>query len=434
MPESEMTIDFYRYVVGKIRALPAPSASARGALYRALLQSLDVYIERYRQKGDPRDLRHLSYELNETMNLIEREFNKAIHVHERRMPYWVSTDEPRTIANAHADLESAEERASPQEQPHPAQPSQSEFASQTGPTQGSNWEFPVLMAVIDDGERILQSSNVNLSILTLGPPKLTTSEIVDIVRMRARIIGALLRRYIHTTAGTERLGYFWTLLEPMMQIILVVSIYYILGHPTIFGMPAIPFAVIGVSSWLMLRMIIFRLGHGLGREAMLCNFPCVRPLDIKIAKSIFYGLTYFGVMIAALLLDKIFSETSYQIRDFPLFLGYWGLLCIFSLGLGLIFAKIFHAYPWIVRVSLFLLRGIYLVSGALFVSEQLPTEIRQWIIWIPTVHGIQLMRSAFFYEYSSTDASTTYFIISMFLILTFGLLCERTLYREGISA
>lgn len=433
MPEKN--VDFYQYVVAKIRALPAPSASARGALYRALLQSLDVYIERYRQQEDPRDLRHLSFELNETMNLIEREFNKAINIHGKRMPYWVKSNEPRTINQAHADLEATEEKAAPQpDEGEAAGAAREEPHVKPEHAHPQPSSFPVLTAVIEDEGQVIRSSYVDLSIVDVGPPSLTPLEVLEILRSRARITGALLRRYIHTTAGTERLGYFWTLLEPMMQITLVVSVYYLFGMHSIFGMPAVPFAITGVSSWLMLRMIIFRLGHGLGREAQLATFPCVRPLDIKIAKAIFYGLTYFGVMLLALGVDKLVSQTSYQIENFPLFFFYWILLWFFSLGMGLIFAKVFQAYPWVMRVSLFLLRGIYILSGALFVSEQLPTEFRSWIIWIPTVHVIQLMRSAFFYEYSSTDASYVYFIVSMFLILTFGLLCERTLYREGIHA
>lgn len=407
--------NFYSYLVDKVRALPVPSASARGALYRSLLKGLEAFVERNRNNAEIEDASGLVSQLSDAMELIEREFDKAIFTDGKRMPDWVKTTEPRTPEDALADLENM---------PEPALP----------PEADTHLGFPALMKELTDGDRIVRSLPVDLSILRDGPPPPTPVEMLAILSTRARVCGAILRRYIHTSAGTEKLGYVWTLLEPIIQITIVVGMYWILGYPIIFGMPAIPFTIIGISAWLMMRMIMFRLGHGLGREAVLCAIPVVRPLDIMIAKAIFYGLMYTAVMLLALQVTELFNTNKFEIQNLPLFMGYWFIFWIFSIGFGLCYAKFIHSYPWIERISLFMLRAVYFLSGALFVSEQLPTGIREWILWIPTVHGIQLMRSAFFWEYESTDASPTYFLVGTMLVLTFGIMCERTLYRDGVHA
>ncbi len=408
------SVDFYSYLVDKIRALPVPSASARGALYRALLRAMENFVERTRNEPGMEEVVHFLPRLSDAMTLVEREFDKAIVEEGKRKPDWVASKEPRTTEDAIRDLSAS---SAPEIKEAVEKPS-----------------FPTMMRELTDGNRVLRSVEVDLSALADGPPPLTLLEAIEILRMRTRVCAAVLRRYIHTTAGTERLGYFWTVLEPMIQIVLVVSMYWILGYPTIFGMPTIPFTIIGVSAWLMMRMIMFRIGHGLGREATLCSIPIIKPLDIIIAKSIFYGITYTAVMLVGLFVTEIFNEHKFEIQNLPLFLGYWLVFWLFSVGFGLSYAKFIHSYPWMERTSLFMLRGIYLLSGALFVSEQLPTGMREWIVWIPTVHGIQLMRSAFFWEYESTDASAPYFLISTLLVAAFGLMCERTLYRSGITA
>lgn len=405
-------VNFYGYLVEKIRGLPVPSASARGALYRSLLTAVEAFIER--NNPNPENSPNYIAELLSSIKVIEREFDKAIFEDGKRMPDWVKTTEPRTEEDAKAEFNTA-----PKVEP---------------PLPVEEVSYPVLIKELTDGERVIRSISVNLSILDQGPAPLTAGEITGILATKARVWVAILRRYIHTSAGTERLGYFWTVLEPIIQIVIVVGMYWVFGHSTIFGMPAIPFAIIGISAWLMMRMIMFRLGHGLGREAMLCTIPIIRPLDVMVVKAIFYGLMYTLVMILALIIDGFYGNTKFEIENMPLFLAYWFVFWVFSIGFGFSYARFIKSYPWIERISLFLLRFIYFLSGTLFVSEQLPTGIREWVLWIPTVHGIQLMRSAFFWEYESTDASATYFLTGTGLMLAFGMLCERTLYRHGAHA
>jgi ABC-type polysaccharide/polyol phosphate export permease len=60
-----------------------------------------------------------------------------------------------------------------------------------------------------------------------------------------------------------------------------------------------------------------------------------------------------------------------------------------------------------------------------FVSEQLPEQLRPWILWSPFAHGMQLLRSAYFDNYTSRDASLGYFLTSLVFLGVIALAGER---------
>lgn len=385
-----MTVDFYSFFREKIRVLPYISASARGALYRAAIETFDNFLKSAIPPIDADEASAVRRRIYAAIDEIEQEFELAREAGQR-MPWWALGDDPAAAG------------------PHPAT--------------GGALAFEYLGS--EDRDLIKALARYR---------RFSVMESIGQLFGRIRSISAIIRHYVHSTAGSDVLGYLWTLFEPLMQMTLVVSMYWFFGISSIQGMPAIPFAITGVGCWLMIRMIMMRLCMGMGREFVLCTFPVILPLDVKIAKTVYYSMMYFVVCGFFIYVDALYNGRAFEIDDVILVCLIWMTLSIMAFGLGLMLGRLFVVIPETHRLIMLIFRVMYLFSGAFIISEQLPTEYQSYFLWNPMMHGLQLFRSAFFVEYDSVQASEFYFVIWTFAILVFGVICERANYREEITA
>lgn len=392
-----MNVEFHAFFKERIKALPYISASARGELYRAALAALDDFIARSDPPLDASEVTSVRQQVNAAIDQIEGEFERAT-AQGRRLPDWALTDTGAEVAPAPdpAIIEEPVDRT-------PA---------------------PYVPVTDEELARLIQRATSQ---------RLEAGDLYKSLTDRFSSVGLALRHYIHAAAGGDMLGYLWIVFEPVAQIAIVVSMYWFFGIDTIQGMPALPFAAIGVSAWLMIRMSLMHNSFGLGREIGLCVFPTIIPLDVKLAKTIFYAILYFVVFLGFTLVCLAYGYID-GVKDISAAIVYWILLMIFGFGMSLAFGRLFHVFPEVQRLILVLLRALYLFSGAILVTEQLPKEYSTYFLWNPMVHGMQLLRSAYFIDYQSTDSSVSYFLIGTLFMLTLGIICERANYKEEITA
>lgn len=373
-------MDFYSIIRTHVQGLSDLSASSRGALYRTVIAAFERFAKNRYGGMETQDLRDLRKRLLDAIDKIEDEFEIARTVHGLRAPVWASQNRADAIA--------------------------SETIAPLAPDARKN-EAPARKGRVVSAWRS--------------------------ARQRPRVIAAVLRHYIHVIAGAERLGYLWMMVEPLIQVFIIVAMYWFFGVTVILGMPALPFAIIGVSAWLLFRQIMMRACYSLGREQVLCTYPVVHPLDVKLAKAIFYFLLYtlnMAIYFIFLYISDIYTVSI----DRPLeTIFYWVGIGVLSFGASLALARLLIVAPVALRFIAIILRALYLMSGFFIISEQLPDEARGILLWNPMVHGMQLVRAAFFTEYETYDASAAYFWAATFAVLVFGLLCERLNYREEIG-
>src|SRR5690606_8008427 len=86
-------------------------------------------------------------------------------------------------------------------------------------------------------------------------------------------------------------------------------------------------------------------------------------------------------------------------------------------AMGVLFGAIATFWHFYLRLAPVIERFLQIFSGVFFVSEQLPEQLRIWILWSPFAHGMQLLRSAYFSAYTSQDASLGYFLTSLVFLM-----------------
>ena len=400
-----MNIDFYSMLIRRIPAQPDLSASSRGALYRLVSAATETMIA---GAVPPLSLVQASMvraAFDAAVKRIEAEFVEAREKHGRYAPDWAFPPE---------------EKAAP---PPPAMAAgEVRFGGQNTGTAGEDpqreWDFPV------DLDAMRAAS---------GVPQAGAARVRHNLAAHGRVISALLLRAMRTTAGPERAAYLWLTIEPLMQVGLVVSLYWMFGRTIVYNMPAVPFAILGVGAWLMFRTMLMRISTGLGREFSLCYFPGVSRLDVYLTKAMFFGISYSLATVAMLVATQYFGMADAPMKDPGRFLYYWVLIWIFSFGFAMIMNLVFAAMPSIKRMMLIFMRGIYLVSAVVVVTEQFSVEDKAIFLWNPLVHGMQLMRSAYFLDYESDDVSHAYFLGCTMSLLLLGIICERRQRRWEIT-
>lgn len=243
--------------------------------------------------------------------------------------------------------------------------------------------------------------------------------------MFGRSLWAFLLRDFRNRYGAFRLGYFWAIMEPAVNVAIMVGIHALIrgsGHP-IYGDSPIWFFTLGCVPFFMFSHAVSSATNTFNSSRGLFNYRQIRPVDIVIAKAlieflllgvtlflIYFGCNWFGIEV--------------QIEDPLQFLG--ALLGLFwiALALGLCFEVYGTVFPELRRVFGFTLRPLFFLSGLFYTMGMVPDRYIHYLDWNPILHLIDLVRDAAMPGYDS-PASGTYVALVTLGLTFIGLSAYR---------
>ncbi|WP_407849083.1 ABC transporter permease [Bordetella petrii] len=246
----------------------------------------------------------------------------------------------------------------------------------------------------------------------------------DKSRPVGRTLMAMFVHQLHVMHGESRIALVWALVGPVVLLTLISSLYILMGTHYILGMDVQTFSLLGATTWIMFRQIIFRSSAAYISSRGLLNFQGVTPLMCALVQAVIYVSIYiavFAVLISAgHALDLITLPQSWA--GLALYVVLMGCC---AAAVGVLFGAIATFWRFFLRLAPIIERFLQIFSGVFFVSEQLPEQLRPWMLWSPFAHGMQLMRSVYFESYASTDASLNYFLTSLVFLMVVALAAER---------
>jgi len=190
------------------------------------------------------------------------------------------------------------------------------------------------------------------------------------------------------------------------------------------------FITTGIVPFLLFRQLLQGMSGSITGSRSLLAFPQVSTFDVLMAAVIIEFVTIlfvFGVMTTAIwILDE-----APRIDNALMVLYGTILLGITGAGAGMVFGSLSPLYPSIRTITNPLLgRPLFFTSGIFFTAEMIPSEIRQYLLYNPLLHMIEIVRSGFFIEYESRFIDwhyATLFATGLFLI---GLLCHQVFRNQ----
>lgn len=248
-------------------------------------------------------------------------------------------------------------------------------------------------------------------------------------RIQLRVIGALLMREIITRYGRHNIGFLWLFLEPMMFTLGVMLLWSLAkaGHGG--SISVVAFALTGYSSVLLWRNVANRCSKAIEPNLSLMYHRNVKVLDIFTARII---LEIVGATASLGILTLFFVAIGWMElpSDVMTVMMGWILLSWFAIALGLIVGAISERSEVFERVWHIATYLLFPLSGAAFMVDWLPKTVQAVLLWLPMVHGTEMIRHGFFGGLVPTYENPTYLTIVNLLMTLIGLALTRETGRR----
>ncbi|MGY0585795.1 MAG: ABC transporter permease [Paraglaciecola chathamensis] len=222
----------------------------------------------------------------------------------------------------------------------------------------------------------------------------------------------------------DRMAWFWMLLEPIAYIVIMVSIRTVILSRSkhIVGAEFVPWLVLGLFGFFLMRESMMRPIGAIDANRALYAYRQVKPVDPVIIRCYLEGMIRTFVFLLLIIAGILLGIDLFP--DEPLrALFYWSSLWLLGVGAGLVLSALSGLVPEVGRIVKIISMPLMLVSGVIFPLNFLPHTLLEYLMWNPIVHGIEALRSSFFYEYKEVAGVSIVYLWNWILaLITTGLL------------
>ena len=222
-----------------------------------------------------------------------------------------------------------------------------------------------------------------------------------------RTLYALIMREMMTRYGREGIGFFWLIAEPLAFCLGVIVLWSAIKPEYEHGIRVAPFTMSGYMCLLVLRHLVTHSLHALQANTGLLFHRKVRPLHIYISRAILeiLGSTLAFFIVYALLLALRQVDMP---KDWLLLYSGWFILAWVSFGFALVMAALSIRFEAVERLNNLLLYIMIPLSGAFVMAEYVPVSYREYFLYIPFPHAIEMVRAGIFGEFIPTHYTPWY--------------------------
>ncbi len=210
-----------------------------------------------------------------------------------------------------------------------------------------------------------------------------------------RVIHALLMREILTRYGRHNIGFLWLFVEPMLFTTGVTTLWTLTKSVHGSNLPIVAFALSGYSAVLLWRNMPSRCIGAIEPNLSLMYHRNVRVIDIFVARLILEG---GGATISFVTLSLFFIYVGWLAPPVDVLTVAKGWLMIAWFGASLaiflgalserteLIEKIWHPASYLA----------FPLSGAAFMVSALPPAAQHYILYVPMVNGVEMVREGYF--------------------------------------
>ena len=248
--------------------------------------------------------------------------------------------------------------------------------------------------------------------------------------IQLRVIGALLIRETLTRYGRHNIGFLWLFVEPMLFTLGVTALWT--ATKTVHGsnLPIVAFALTGYSSVLLWRNMPGRCIGALWQNLALLYHSNIKVLDIYLARLVleFGGATLSFTVLGTILVSLHIIDPPHDITKV---VAGWLLLTWFGGALAIALGALSHRSELIEKLWHPAAYLLFPLSGAAFMVSALPPFARELVLYIPTVHGVEMVRDGWFGDRALAIYNLSY-IVPFNLVLTLYGLLQTTRVAEAV--
>lgn len=247
--------------------------------------------------------------------------------------------------------------------------------------------------------------------------------------VQGRVIKAVILREMRTRFGAYSLGYLWAIIVPLLFILVLTAVYSAVGRKSAHGAPMPVLLLSGMMAWLTFSDTLTQVQAAFRTNRPLLVYPMVTVFDIAMSRALLELLTKSAATIV--LMTLYISVGIPAGIDDPLgAIIALVILCYLALTFGHAVACLAVIIPSVTFIVGSLRRVMFFTSGALFILSDVPAEWRQYLLYNPVAHAIDLMRGSWIASYSSPYFDPYYVAQCAVLLTTAAALGEAAVRRK----
>ena len=244
------------------------------------------------------------------------------------------------------------------------------------------------------------------------------------VRVQFRVVHAVFLRELLTRYGRHNIGFLWIFVEPMIFTLGVTALWTATQSVHGSNLPIVAFAITGYSTVLLWRNMPSRCILSITYNSPIMYHRQIKPLDIYLGRII---LEAVGASMSFVLLSAffIFIEWMEPPEDILLVVFGWILVALFGASLAIFLASLSERFEIVERLWHPASYLVFPLSGAAFLVSALPTSAQDVVLYIPMVHGTEMIREGFFGTKVNAFYDVGYLVGTTLVMMTVGLALSR---------
>ncbi len=244
-----------------------------------------------------------------------------------------------------------------------------------------------------------------------------------------RSIAALVLREMGARYGRRPGGYVWALLQPLGIIVVLAFAFSLLARSPSLGTSFLLFKGTGLLIVQLVTALSHTVGHAMGYSRALLFYPCVAWIDAVIARFLLNSLVLW-VVTALILSGIILYDQITPMLDWGRIALAMSMATLLGLGLGCLNCFLFQRFPIWQNLWGMITAPLFLVSGVIFLYEEMPLLAQQVLWFNPVLHLTGLMRDGFYPGYAPGYVSLAYVGVCALVPMVLGLLLLRQYHRD----
>ena len=244
------------------------------------------------------------------------------------------------------------------------------------------------------------------------------------LKNQSQIVRALILRETRTRFGKHQLGYLWAFLEPCLFILTFFLVYKFANRRLPMGMDIISFISTGLLPFQAFRSIANKTANSTKGGKALLTYPNVKRIDLIISRFSLEAGTFATIFVVLLAVSSYFAPGR-RVDDLLLVTGGFVLAVVFGGAFGVFLGGLSGLFPSVERVQQVVMRPLFWISGVFFTANQLPPRARQYLLWNPALHVVEMIRDGFFESYSAHHLNIAYPAMCAIICAAVGLHLQR---------
>ncbi|WP_415714061.1 ABC transporter permease [Roseibium sp.] len=231
---------------------------------------------------------------------------------------------------------------------------------------------------------------------------------------------ALIVREMTTRYGNKFGGYIWAVMDPVLTIALLTTVFSAIAHVPPLGRSFTLFFATGYTAFYMYRSTSEQVSAAVEANRALLNYPVVNIFDAILARIILQAATLFVVNV--LLFGVLYFIVPFEkINLGPIFLGS-GIAVALGAGVGISNIVWFHLNSTYQQIWGIVNRPAFIVSGVFFLPETIPPPYQGYLMWNPLIHIVGLFRKGFYPTYRASYVDMPFIVGLAVFSIVFGLI------------